>query len=112
MALTLDLLHYEIGQKHVLNCLVPRSQLLLQAQPVKSYANVVQDPFYNVFKRMKYGGTTTCPQGYRQITDVKTCEEAKEIFEDKFDKLSKISLQMSNLNISPSKAQKFGIKIV
>ena len=82
MALTLDLLHYEIGQKHVLNCLVPRSQLLLQAQPVKSYANVVQDPFYNVFKRMKYGGTTTCPQGYRQITDVKTCEEAKKIFED------------------------------
>ena len=35
----------------------------------------------------------------------------KEIFEDKFNKLSKISLQMSNLNISPSKADKFGIKI-
>tara|TARA_B100000700_G_scaffold84577_1_gene95233 strand:- start:128 stop:1999 length:1872 start_codon:yes stop_codon:yes gene_type:complete len=35
----------------------------------------------------------------------------KEIFEDKFDKLSKISMQMSNLNISPSKADKFGIKI-
>ena len=35
----------------------------------------------------------------------------KDIFEDKFDKLSKISLQMSNLNISPSKADKFGIKI-
>ena len=35
----------------------------------------------------------------------------KEIFEDKFKKLSKISLQMSNLNISPSKADKFGIKI-
>ena len=35
----------------------------------------------------------------------------KEIFEDKFQKLSKISLQMSNLNISPSKASKFGIKI-
>ena len=35
----------------------------------------------------------------------------KEIFEDKFQKLSKISLQMSNLNISPSKAEKFGIKI-
>ena len=30
----------------------------------------------------------------------------------KFQKLSKISLQMSNLNISPSKAgEKFGIKI-
>ena len=27
------------------------------------------------------------------------------------DKLSKISMQMSNLNISPSKADKFGIKI-
>ena len=37
--------------------------------------------------------------------------ERKEIFEDKFDKLGKISLQMSNLNISPSKADKFGIKI-
>ena len=35
----------------------------------------------------------------------------KEIFEDKFEKLSKISLQMSNLYISPSKADKFGIKI-
>ena len=35
----------------------------------------------------------------------------KEIFEHKFEKLSKISLQMSNLNISPSKAEKFGIKI-
>ena len=35
----------------------------------------------------------------------------KEIFEDKFGKLSKISLQMSNLNISPSRADKFGIKI-
>ena len=35
----------------------------------------------------------------------------KEIFEDKFEKLGKITLQMSNLNISPSKAAKFGIKI-
>ena len=35
----------------------------------------------------------------------------KRLFEDKFEKLSKISLQMSNLNISPSKAEKFGIKI-
>ena len=35
----------------------------------------------------------------------------KVIFEDKFEKLSKISLQMSNLNISPSKAEKFGVKI-
>ena len=35
----------------------------------------------------------------------------KEMFEDKFGKLSKISLQMSNLNISPSRADKFGIKI-
>ena len=35
----------------------------------------------------------------------------KEIFEDKFGKLSKISLQMSNLNISPSRADKFGVKI-
>jgi len=33
------------------------------------------------------------------------------IFEDKFEKLSKISMQMTNLNISPSKADKFGIKI-
>ena len=38
-------------------------------------------------------------------------ENRKELFEDKFNKLSKISLQMSNLNISPSKADKFGIKI-
>ena len=30
---------------------------------------------------------------------------------DKFEKLSKISMQMANLNISPSKADKFGIKI-
>ena len=37
--------------------------------------------------------------------------ERKDIFEDKFDKLGKISLQMSNLNISPSKADKFGIRI-
>jgi tRNA uridine 5-carboxymethylaminomethyl modification enzyme len=38
-------------------------------------------------------------------------ENRKKLFEDKFNKLSKISLQMSNLNISPSKADKFGIKI-
>tara|TARA_A100000164_G_C21911349_1_gene775789 strand:- start:209 stop:2080 length:1872 start_codon:yes stop_codon:yes gene_type:complete len=35
----------------------------------------------------------------------------KEIFGDKFDKLSKISLQMANLNISPNKAALHGIKI-
>ena len=35
----------------------------------------------------------------------------KNVFEEKFAKLGKISLQMSNLNISPSKAEKFGIKI-
>ena len=38
-------------------------------------------------------------------------ENRKDVFWDKFDKLSKISLHMSNLNISPSKADKFGIKI-
>ena len=38
-------------------------------------------------------------------------EVRKQIFQDKFDKLSEISMQMSNLNISPSKADKFGIKI-
>ena len=38
-------------------------------------------------------------------------DNRKQLFEDKFNKLSKISLQMSNLNISPSKADKFGIKI-
>ena len=38
-------------------------------------------------------------------------ENRKQLFEDKFNKLSKISLQMSNLNISPSKADEFGIKI-
>jgi tRNA uridine 5-carboxymethylaminomethyl modification enzyme len=32
-------------------------------------------------------------------------------FQDKFEKLGKISLQMASLNISPSKADKFGIKI-
>ena len=35
----------------------------------------------------------------------------RKIFEDKFQKLSKITFQMANLNISPSKASKFGIKI-
>jgi tRNA uridine 5-carboxymethylaminomethyl modification enzyme len=35
----------------------------------------------------------------------------KDLFEDKFEKLTKISMQMANLNISPSKADKFGIKI-
>jgi len=38
-------------------------------------------------------------------------DERKFKFEDKFVKMSKISLQMSNLSISPSKAQKHGIKI-
>ena len=38
-------------------------------------------------------------------------DHRKEIFEDKFVKLSKISMQMSNLNISPSKAVKYGINI-
>jgi len=35
----------------------------------------------------------------------------KIMFEEKFEKLGKISLQMSSLNISPSRADKFGIKI-
>ena len=35
----------------------------------------------------------------------------KKIFKEKFEKLGKISMQMANLNISPSKADKFGIKI-
>ncbi len=38
-------------------------------------------------------------------------DRRKQLFEDKFSKLSKISLQMSNLNISPNKAGYFGIKI-
>ena len=40
------------------------------------------------------------------ISDVR-----KDYFEDKFEKLGKISLQMSTLQISPSKAGKFDIKI-
>ena len=35
----------------------------------------------------------------------------KDIFEEKSSKLRKISLQMSNLSISPSKAEKYNIKI-
>ena len=35
----------------------------------------------------------------------------ERMFNDKFQKLSKISMQMSNLNITPSKADKYGIKI-
>ena len=35
----------------------------------------------------------------------------EEHFKDKFDKLSKIKLQMSTVNISPTKAEKYGIKI-
>ena len=38
-------------------------------------------------------------------------ENRKLIFEDKISKLNKISKQMLNLNISPSKAEKYGIKI-
>ena len=38
-------------------------------------------------------------------------ENRKIKFEDKFDKLSQISFQMSNISISPTKADKFGIKI-
>ena len=35
----------------------------------------------------------------------------KYYFIDKFEKLSNISLQMSNISISPSKADKYSIKI-
>jgi len=35
----------------------------------------------------------------------------KELFQDKSNKIAKISLKMDNLNVSPSKAQEFGIKI-
>ena len=38
-------------------------------------------------------------------------ENRKVKFEDKFDKLSQISSQMLNISISPTKADKFGIKI-
>jgi tRNA uridine 5-carboxymethylaminomethyl modification enzyme len=37
--------------------------------------------------------------------------DRKLIFEDKFTKMSEISLQMSSLSISPTKAEKHGIKI-
>ena len=35
----------------------------------------------------------------------------KELFQDKSNKIAKISLKMDNLNVSPSKAEEFGIKI-
>jgi tRNA uridine 5-carboxymethylaminomethyl modification enzyme len=38
-------------------------------------------------------------------------DHRKKIFDDKFSKLSKIYLQMSSLNISPSKAEKYDINI-
>ncbi len=38
-------------------------------------------------------------------------EERKVFYLDKFDKIGKINLKMSKSSISPSKAQKFGIKI-
>ncbi len=38
-------------------------------------------------------------------------DNRKDKFEDKFKKLSQISLQMSNICISPTKADKFGVKI-
>ncbi|MDC2980511.1 tRNA uridine-5-carboxymethylaminomethyl(34) synthesis enzyme MnmG [Candidatus Pelagibacter sp.] len=38
-------------------------------------------------------------------------DERKFKFEDKFSKMTEISLQMSSLSISPTKAQKYGIKI-
>ncbi len=38
-------------------------------------------------------------------------EERKAIYLDKFDKIEKINLKMSKSSISPSKAEKFGIKI-
>ncbi len=37
--------------------------------------------------------------------------QRKELFEDKFQKLSKISLQMANSHISPSKAETYGVKV-
>ena len=38
-------------------------------------------------------------------------DDRKSLFIDKFEKLSNISLQMSNISISPSKADKYSIKI-
>ncbi|MBT7624507.1 MAG: tRNA uridine-5-carboxymethylaminomethyl(34) synthesis enzyme MnmG, partial [Flavobacteriaceae bacterium] len=38
-------------------------------------------------------------------------KKRKDIFKDKFSRLSKISIQMSNFNISPSKADNHGIRI-
>ncbi len=38
-------------------------------------------------------------------------EERKALYLDKFDKIEKINLKMSKSSISPSKAEKFGIKI-
>ena len=38
-------------------------------------------------------------------------EERKALYLDKFDKIEKINLKMNKSNISPSKAEKFGIKI-
>ncbi len=37
--------------------------------------------------------------------------QRKDLFEDKFQKLSKISLQMANSRISPSKAEAYGVKV-
>ena len=38
-------------------------------------------------------------------------DDRKRVFQDKFSKINQISSKMSKLNISPSKAHKFGIKI-
>ena len=38
-------------------------------------------------------------------------EERKALYLDKFDKIKKINLKMNKFSISPSKAEKFGIKI-
>jgi len=38
-------------------------------------------------------------------------KDRKDLYLDKFDKIEKINLKMSKSNISPSKAEKFGIKI-
>jgi tRNA uridine 5-carboxymethylaminomethyl modification enzyme len=38
-------------------------------------------------------------------------KERKALYLDKFEKIEKINLKMSKSSISPSKAEKFGIKI-